>query len=132
LAWPDRIPAKCARPQFETPFAGNENNVVFDIDTYLSGREYSTTLSLTKTYIIFTHLNNICALLGYQGGRHEIGKTFQGYVIELRLSRAARELLESKRTVSDIAFACGFNNLANFNRLFLAPYQIAPRSYRSK
>ncbi|MBB3206752.1 AraC-like DNA-binding protein [Rhodopirellula rubra] len=64
--------------------------------------------------------------------RKRLGRTFQEYVIELRLSRAARELLESKRTVSDIAFSCGFNNLANFNRLFLARYEISPRDYRSK
>ncbi|KAA1261109.1 HTH-type transcriptional activator RhaS [Rubripirellula obstinata] len=64
--------------------------------------------------------------------RQRLGKTFQQYVIELRLSRAARELLESERAVSEIAFNCGFNNLANFNRLFLARYKVAPRSYRSK
>ena len=64
--------------------------------------------------------------------RSRLGKTFQDYVIELRLSRAARELLESQRAISDVAFACGFNNLANFNRLFRARYNVAPREYRSK
>ncbi|WP_044301691.1 helix-turn-helix domain-containing protein [Rhodopirellula sallentina] len=64
--------------------------------------------------------------------RRRLGRTFQEYVIELRLSRAARDLLESKRTVSEIAFHCGFNNLANFNRLFLARYQMSPRQYRSR
>jgi AraC-like DNA-binding protein len=64
--------------------------------------------------------------------RRRLGRTFQDYVVELRLSRAARELLDSKRTVSDIAFNCGFNNLANFNRLFLSRYQVSPRDYRSK
>jgi AraC-like DNA-binding protein len=64
--------------------------------------------------------------------RGHLGKTFQDYVIELRISRAARELLESQRAISDVAFACGFNNLANFNRLFRARYNIAPRDYRTK
>lgn len=58
-------------------------------------------------------------------------RTFQQYLIELRLSRASRELLETKRTVSDIAYNCGFNNLANFNRRFLAHYKTSPRDYRS-
>lgn len=64
--------------------------------------------------------------------RRNLGMTYQQYLIELRLSRSARELLETKRLVSDIAFSCGFNNLANFNRLFLARYETSPSSYRSK
>lgn len=64
--------------------------------------------------------------------RRRLGKTFQQYLIELRLSRAARALLESRRAISEIAFDCGFNNLANFNRLFLARYRVSPRDYRSK
>jgi AraC-like DNA-binding protein len=64
--------------------------------------------------------------------RRHLRMTFQEYLIELRLSRAARELLETKRTVSDIAFDCGFNNLANFNRSFLARYATTPRDYRAK
>ncbi|ADE53383.1 helix-turn-helix domain-containing protein [Coraliomargarita akajimensis] len=64
--------------------------------------------------------------------RQHLRKTFQEYLIELRLSRAARELLETKRTIADIAYDCGFNNLANFNRSFLAHYSITPRDYRKK
>ncbi|MDP5079714.1 MAG: helix-turn-helix domain-containing protein [Opitutales bacterium] len=50
----------------------------------------------------------------------------------MRLSRAARELLDTDDTVSDIAYECGFNNLANFNRSFLTRYKITPSEYRSK
>jgi AraC-like DNA-binding protein len=62
--------------------------------------------------------------------RQHLGVTFQEYLIRLRLSRAARLLLESDRTVADVAFACGFNNMANFNRHFQAAYSRTPRSYR--
>lgn len=64
--------------------------------------------------------------------RKHLGKTFQEYLIELRLSRASCELLQTNRTISDIAFDCGFNNLANFNRSFLARYKCSPREYRLK
>jgi AraC-like DNA-binding protein len=62
--------------------------------------------------------------------RRRMGKTFQQYVGELRLGRAARELIESDRRISEIAFACGFNNLSNFNRLFLRRYGRNPGTYR--
>lgn len=64
--------------------------------------------------------------------RHHMRMTFQEYLIELRLSRAARELLDTDGTVSDIAYECGFNNLANFNRSFLNRYKVTPSAYRSK
>lgn len=64
--------------------------------------------------------------------RQHLGMNFQEYLIRLRLSRAARLLLETDRTVVDIAFACGFNNMANFNRHFQAAFQRTPRTYRGQ
>ncbi len=62
--------------------------------------------------------------------RQHLGMTFQEYLIQLRVGRAARLLLETERTVVDVAFHCGFNNLANFNRHFQSAYQMPPSSYR--
>ena len=62
--------------------------------------------------------------------QQHLGMNFQEYLIQLRIGRAARLLLESERTVVDIAFHCGFNNLANFNRHFQAVYQRTPSAYR--
>ncbi len=59
-----------------------------------------------------------------------LGKTFQNYLIETRLTRAVRDLIESKKQISEIAYDCGFNNLSNFNRLFYRYYQKTPKSYR--
>lgn len=62
--------------------------------------------------------------------RKRLGKTFQEYLIELRLSRASRNLLETENTVVEIAFESGFNNLANFNRQFQKVYHKTPTEYR--
>jgi AraC-like DNA-binding protein len=64
--------------------------------------------------------------------RRRMGKTFREYLVELRLGRVARELIESDRGISEIAFACGFNNLSNFNRLFLQKYDLSPGVYRRR
>ncbi|MGJ8638118.1 MAG: helix-turn-helix domain-containing protein [Opitutaceae bacterium] len=64
--------------------------------------------------------------------RQHLGMSFQDYLIQLRVSRAARQLLESDRTIVDIAFDCGFNNLANFNRHFQTLYNQTPSQYRQK
>ena len=64
--------------------------------------------------------------------RKHLGVTFQEYVVQLRVRRAAQELLESDRKVVDIAFGCGFNNLANFNRSFQNIFGQTPSAYRNK
>ena len=64
--------------------------------------------------------------------RREMGTTFQDYVVEVRLGRAARRLIEDEGRVSEIAYASGFNNLSNFNRLFARRYRCCPRDYRRR
>lgn len=61
------------------------------------------------------------------------GRTVPQYVNELRVGRACRLLIEHpERTVSDIALDCGFDNLANFNRRFLAARGVAPSVFRKR
>ena len=60
-----------------------------------------------------------------------VGMSYLDYVISLRLSLACRLLLESEKSVAEIAFQVGFNNLSNFNRQFRKLMGTAPRAYRS-
>jgi AraC-like DNA-binding protein len=62
--------------------------------------------------------------------QQHLGMNFQDYLVKIRLGRAARSLLETNRTVADIAFHSGFNNLANFNRHFKSAYHQTPSEYR--
>jgi AraC-like DNA-binding protein len=59
------------------------------------------------------------------------GKTLVGYLTELRIGRACRLLMETDRSVSDVGFASGFNNLSNFNRRFRALKGLSPREFRA-
>ena len=59
-----------------------------------------------------------------------MGRTFIDYVISLRVSRACRLLLETDRSVTEIAFEAGFQNLSNFNRQFRRIKGTTPRSFR--
>ena len=58
------------------------------------------------------------------------GKTFTGFVAEVRLNFASRQLVETDQSVSAIALSSGFNNLAHFNHQFKALHQLAPREFR--
>ena len=58
------------------------------------------------------------------------GRTLPQYVNELRIGRACLLLAESERKVVDVAEACGFESLANFNRQFLKTTHKTPRDWR--
>jgi AraC-like DNA-binding protein len=60
------------------------------------------------------------------------GRTFITYVNDIRISMAARHLLESEYTIGEISFKCGFNNIANFNRIFKQTKNITPSEYRNE
>jgi AraC-like DNA-binding protein len=63
----------------------------------------------------------------------EHGATVMGRVWERRVSRAA-ELLAmpeaSHRSITEIAFACGFNDSAHFSRAFAARFAATPSQWR--
>jgi AraC-like DNA-binding protein len=63
--------------------------------------------------------------------RRATGKTFVRYVNELRIGLACRALIESDRTIAQIAGDSGFGNLSNFNRQFLALKATSPREFRA-
>ena len=62
--------------------------------------------------------------------RTRTGKTVPVYLAELRIGRACRMLMETDRPITEIAFACGYRNLSNFNRQFRRLKQLSPREYR--
>lgn len=57
-------------------------------------------------------------------------RTFAEYRNECRIRQACQLLIETDRPVTEVALACGFNNLANFNRRFRASKHMTPREYR--
>jgi AraC-like DNA-binding protein len=60
------------------------------------------------------------------------GKTFVDYLNANRISHAAIQLIESDDSVSQIAFDCGFNNIANFNRVFKKMKNCTPSEFRKE
>jgi AraC-like DNA-binding protein len=62
--------------------------------------------------------------------RQQTGGTLVQHINQLRIGLACRRLSESDDSVAEIAFACGFGNLANFNRRFRAIKRMTPTEFR--
>lgn len=72
--------------------------------------------------------------LGYLSASYkkEHGITISKYIISKRIGYAEKLLRESRLSVSEIAQACGFNNLSYFMRLFKNSCGMTPSQYRAK
>jgi YesN/AraC family two-component response regulator len=62
--------------------------------------------------------------------KNRTGKTFITYVNDTRISFATRWLLETDLSIGEIGFKCGFNNIANFNRLFKKAKNCTPKEFK--
>jgi AraC-like DNA-binding protein len=60
------------------------------------------------------------------------GRTLITFVNDIRIGVASRMLLESDQNISEISYKCGFNNIANFNRIFKKNKNITPSEYRDE
>ena len=52
------------------------------------------------------------------------------YIKNKKLEKAAELLLASDNRIADIAYNCGFNDLANFTKSFHDKYLVSPTNYR--
>jgi len=57
-------------------------------------------------------------------------KSFVAHLNEVRVGLACRALLDSEQAITAVAFAAGFQNVANFNRRFRHVTGMTPSAYR--
>jgi AraC-like DNA-binding protein len=86
-------------------------------DPDLTLEEAALTFSLNKFYFI-------------RFFKKHTGYSFHSYLTKTRIDFARRYLIESKMSITDVAFRSGFNSLQTFNRLFKSMTGFTPRDYR--
>lgn len=62
--------------------------------------------------------------------KKSMNKNFIDVLIDIRLGHAAKMLIDTTQTIAEICFACGFNNISNFNRTFKRIKECTPKEYR--
>lgn len=58
------------------------------------------------------------------------GKNYIEYLNDLRMGIASRYLVDTNKTIAEISYECGFNNLSNFNRIFKKRKGYTPKEFR--
>ncbi len=58
------------------------------------------------------------------------GSTLRDYITEERVSNAKRILVATNKSITEIAFECGYNSISRFNAAFLKMNGCTPREFR--
>ena len=91
---------------------------------------------ISKTYMDELRLPELASLAGMSSSafsrffKLHTGRNISEYIIDLRLGYAARMLVDTAKSISEIGFDCGFNNLSNFNRIFKKKKGCSPSEFR--
>lgn len=80
----------------------------------------------------------VCSSVGYSRRhanrlfRKHLGKTIQEYINAVCLTRSANDLLNTPKTITEIAFSSHFESHEGFSRSFYRRFHIMPSAYRNK
>jgi AraC-like DNA-binding protein len=107
-------------------------------DTFESRRVKTIHEYIEQHYNEKIKISDVAALVYMTEGsfshfiKRRTGKSFTDYVLDIRMGRAVRLLVDSTCPVAEIADLCGFNNLSNFNRIFKKKKLLTPKNFRDQ
>ncbi len=63
---------------------------------------------------------------------HQLGQNFTEYLDSVRINNACKMLLETEKSVTEIAYAVGYDTIKTFNRKFINRKLMTPSDFRKK
>ncbi len=102
-----------------------DNRIIQEVVTYIY-EHYADNLSLENVAEKF----NLSRSYLSKKFKTATGFGFKEYIINVRIQNACRLLLETNRSITDIAFECGFNDSNYFGDAFRKAKGISPHKYR--
>lgn len=120
-----------ARPLSSSSFAnvrsGSDSRRVTKVQQYIN-ENYQKNINLDT----LASLAGMSAVAFSRYFKLRTGKTLSDYIIDVRLGHAARQLVDTAEGIGEICYACGFNNLSNFNRIFKKKKNCTPKEFRER
>lgn len=107
-----------------------------DYSSYKSERVDQVIEYLNKNYTNNITLSDVASITNMAESafcrffKKQTGNTYIDLLTEIRLGHASKMLINTSLSVSEIAYACGFNNISNFNRIFKKRKGYTPKEFK--
>jgi AraC-like DNA-binding protein/quercetin dioxygenase-like cupin family protein len=107
-----------------------------DIDMFKSRRIRMATAYINKNYQNKIMITDVAGIIGMTNSsfchffKKRTHKSFVDYLNEVRIGHASVQLIETTKTISEVCYNCGFNNVSNFNRIFRSKKGLTPSEFR--
>ncbi len=108
-----------------------KNSEIHDLDIY------SAIAYINKNFQHPISLNDIASAVHLNPAylstkfKNVVGTGYKEYLISLRISHAERQLLETKKSISEIATESGFSNSNYFGDAFFRVHNVSPSKFRA-
>ena len=108
-----------------------------ELDMFKSRRIRLACDYINKNYQNKIMINDLADLIGMTNSsfchffKKRTRKSFVDYLNEVRIGHASVQLIETTKTISEVCFNSGFNNISNFNRFFKAKKGLTPTDFRT-
>lgn len=116
--------SQIARSSKNCPIS-NSNNISFEIARYIQ-QHYNESMDLNTLSTTFGYTKNYLSNQFHKS----IGKTIKQFISDTRLEHAAKALLTTNHSVTDICYSSGFSSFSNFLRAFKNKFGTSPNCYR--
>ena len=114
-----------ASPTFRPDPAGYQSSTINQVMTYLAEHLHEPLSEADLARYAGMEASSFSRFF-----RRNTDVPFVQYLNRLRINKACEMLISSDASVTDICYRCGFNNVSNFNRQFLARKGMAPSQFR--
>ncbi len=112
---------------YENADQERHDRVIRKANEYMN-RNYQSNIAL-KDIAIYSGMNSSALCRHY---KKHTGKTVFEYLSELRISYAAKLLMNKNISISQVAYDCGYNSLSHFNHQFKCIVGQTPSDYCKK
>ena len=118
-----------SRTLASSSFAKAENSIlsrrIRQVDAYLK-ENYTKNITLGEV----AKMVNMSEVAFSRFFSMHAGRSFTDYLTDVRIGKVTRLLVDSNKTISEICYECGYNNMSNFNRIFKKKKGCSPREFR--
>lgn len=112
-------------PVSKNPQTSKKNQTVIKLLDWI---DYNFTENITLQKL--SEISNLSEKYICRIFKEYTSKTPINYINELRIDAACHEMISDKKSVTEAALACGFNDLSYFSKLFKRYKHISPYKYR--